>query len=102
MLLRYWNRSGVIAQIRDRLQLVGAMIPEVNSAEYFSGVNEHAWLLFTDEVYDEVPAGESAIDFFSFEHMDTSAPHYPMPSDGTGGFPPCSPFMAVFNNWTRR
>lgn len=86
MLLRYWNRSGVIAQIRDRLQLVGAMIPEVNSADYFSGLNEHAWLLFTDEVYDEVPAGESAIDFFSFEQMDTSAPHYPLPVRWNRGF----------------
>jgi hypothetical protein len=86
MLLRYWNRSGVIGQIRDRLQLVGAMIPEVNSAEYFSGLNEHAWLLFTDEVYDEVPAGESAIDFFSFEQMDTSAPHYPLPVRWNRGF----------------
>ena len=48
--------------------------------------NEHAWLLFTDEVYDEVPAGESAIDFFSYEQMDTSAPHYPLPVRWNRGF----------------
>lgn len=86
MLLRHWNRAGQAVNIRDRLQMVGAMIPEDNSRDYFDGLRERAWTLFADALYDEIPAGESSADHFSFDEMDQSGPHYPWPVLWTRGF----------------
>jgi len=77
ILLRHWHRTGVVREIRDRLQLVGAMIPEVGSADYFDGLLERAWDTFTDQLYDEVPPGESSEDYFNFDRDNKTAPHFP-------------------------
>lgn len=80
ILLRHWRTSGVVREIRERLQLVGAMIPEFRAAEYFAGLREKAWDVFAEELYDEVPAGEPAVgDTWSFDESEESAPHYPWP-----------------------
>lgn len=86
ILFRHWHRTGVVRDIRERLQLVGAMIPEVNGAEYFDGLREQSWLAFAEELYDEVPAGESADTYFSFDQGDENAPHYPWPIRWHRGF----------------
>ena len=77
ILFRHWHRTGVVREIRDRLQLVGAMIPEVGRAEYFDGLLENAWDTFTELLYDEVPPGEPADDHFSFDKSEVTAPHFP-------------------------
>lgn len=80
ILLRHWRKSGVAREIRRRLQLVGAMIPELGETDYFTGLRERAWDVFAEELYDEVPAGEPALgDTWSFDEPDESAPHYPWP-----------------------
>jgi len=86
ILFRHWRRTGVVRDIRDRLQLVGAMIPEVNGAEYFDGLRERSWTAFAEELYDEIPAGESADTYFSFDQADENAPHFPWPIRWHRGF----------------
>ena len=87
ILLRHWRTSAVVREIRERLQLVGAMIPELGAADYFAGLRERAWDVFADELYDEVPAGEPAVgDTWSFDEADESAPHYPWPIHWHRGF----------------
>jgi len=79
MLLRHWRTTAVVREIRERLQIVGAMLPDTGTEEYFEGLREHAWDVFSEELYDEVPPGEMASEdgIWNFEKTDLSAPHYP-------------------------
>ncbi|MGM3189632.1 tyrosine-protein kinase family protein [Dickeya dadantii subsp. dieffenbachiae] len=87
VLFDYWNRSGRAADIRERLQLVGAMIPDDERREsYFSGLCENAYELFSSTLYDEVPPGETVENLFSFEMNDEAAPHYPWAIRWNRGF----------------
>ena len=77
ILFRHWRTTGVVREIRERLQIVGALIPELNSIDYTIGLREEAWSLFADELYDEVAAGTAAIgDTWSFDSADEGGPHY--------------------------
>lgn len=77
ILFRHWRTTGVVREIRERLQVVGALIPELNSSDYTIGLREEAWSLFADELYDEVLAGNAATgDTWSFDSADESGPHY--------------------------
>ncbi len=79
VLFQHWRKTGVVRDIRERLQIVGAMIPEVGTEEYVEGLLERAWDLFSEELYDEVPAGKVSGEesFWSYDQFDGSAPHYP-------------------------
>lgn len=86
ILFRHWHRTGVVRNIRERLQLVGAMIPELDGHEYFDGLCERSWDVFAEELYDEVPAGEPAGKYYSFDESDEAAPHFPWPIRWHRGF----------------
>ncbi len=79
VLFQHWNKTGVVRDIRERLQIVGAMIPEVGTEEYVDGLLERAWDIFSEELYDEVPAGKISGEdsVWSYDQFDQSAPHYP-------------------------
>lgn len=78
ILFQHWLKSGVALEIRERLQAVGAMIPELDAAGYFEGLLENSWDTFSDKLYDEIQAGKIATeDIWSFDEMDESAPHFP-------------------------
>ena len=77
ILFRHWRTTGVVREIRERLQVVGALIPELNSVDYTIGLREEAWSLFADELYDEVPPGTTATgDTWSFDSADEGGPHH--------------------------
>lgn len=76
ILFKHWLKSGVAEEIRKRLQLVGAMIPDVDSAAYFDGLRERGCDVFND-LYDEIPAGHDMGQFWSFDEHEEGAPHYP-------------------------
>lgn len=63
-LFRHWRKGGSVRDIRDRLQVVGAMIPETGAQDYFDGLQERAWDVFREDLYD-------------FDLADKTAPHYP-------------------------
>ena len=77
ILFRHWRQSSVVRDIRERLQMVGAMIPETDAVEYFSGLRERGYDLFAEELYDEIPPGEVAGERWNFDASDEGAPHYP-------------------------
>lgn len=80
ILLQHWRTTGVVREIRERLQLVGAVIPELGGSEYFSALRESAWTLFSEELYNEVAPGEIASgDIWSFDESEEGAPHSPWP-----------------------
>lgn len=79
ILFRHWRRTAVAGQIRERLQLVGAMIPEEEPPRYIRQLREHAWDVFREELYDEVPPGTTTAELWSFDVADEDAPHAPWP-----------------------
>lgn len=86
ILFEYWLKAGVVRDIRERLQLVGALIPETGAAEYFSSLKERSWDLFSDALYDEVPPGATIDEYWNFDDSDEGAPHYPWPINWHRGF----------------
>jgi hypothetical protein len=87
ILFQHWRTTGVVRAIRERLQLVGAVIPELGSAEYFSTLRESAWTLFSEELYDEVAPGEIVSGaIWSFDDTEGGAPHSPWPIRWHRGF----------------
>lgn len=81
ILFGYWLQNRVAQRMREQLQLVGAMIPETNALTYFQELKERSWSLFSDTLYDEIEEGKMAINEWSFDLDDNSAPHYPLPID---------------------
>ena len=78
ILFDHWLKTGAVKDIRECLQIVGALIPDhSHSVEYINGLCEHSWDLFTNKLYDSVPPDDSNADLFSFDKDDKEAPHYP-------------------------
>jgi len=83
VLFDHWFKTNTIELIRDRLQIVGAMIPDHNKKDdYIEGLRERSWDLFTEKVYDILPAHDPNIeptndDLFSFDKNNKEAPHCP-------------------------
>ncbi len=86
ILFQHWRRVGVVQQLRERLQLVGAMIPETGREDYLRGLLEGAWVLFSEELYDEIPPGKLDEELWSFDLTDKIAPHYPWSVNWHRGF----------------
>ena len=100
LLFQHWQQRGVAEQIRDRLQIAGAMIPTWHdqSRKAVNALREHAYDLFLETLYDydEAPAligsvnnasGAGNLDHndlghddchrFSFDLNDQDGPHHP-------------------------
>jgi len=78
ILFEYWSRSDKVKAIRERLQLVGAMVPDDETRkDYFDRLREAGADLFAEYLYDEIPPGETEAGYFSFDEHDESAPHFP-------------------------
>lgn len=86
LLFDYWKRAGVSEAIREQLQLVGAMIPEVGAKDYFDSLRESGCDLFTDGLYDAVPSGQTLNNYWNFDNTDETAPHYPWAIRWNRGF----------------
>jgi hypothetical protein len=78
ILFQHWNKYGSSLHIRNRLQMVGAMIQKDNGPEYFKELNGKAYTVFSEELYDPIPAGKPIGDNFNFDSDDEEAPHVPV------------------------
>jgi hypothetical protein len=86
ILFQHWRKVSVAEKIRERLQLVGAMTPETERDEYLSRIREASYDLFSSELYDEIPPGETIDEHWNFEESDETAPHTPWPIRWNRGF----------------
>jgi cellulose biosynthesis protein BcsQ len=94
MLFEQWQRAHVAEKIRERLKIVGAIVPELDRVNYLEGVRESAYGIFVDTLYDEIaPAKSEAVgpttngngkwrvddlvEGWSFDKADEGAPHHP-------------------------
>ena len=85
ILFRHWQTHGLAAKIRERLSIVSALTPELNTERYLRRFQERAWDLFRDNLYDDVdPSNESGAEF-SFALDAEPAPHNPLPIHWTRG-----------------
>lgn len=89
MLFDHWRLHGVAPIIRERLQVVGALIPTWGDGAFPQATQqlcENAYSLFSGSLYDEArpepdPEAEAigalSSDLFNFDLPDLSAPHNP-------------------------
>jgi hypothetical protein len=73
----HWRDSPHLASVRERLQVIAAMVPETNREAYLRRFREHAWDVFREHLYEE--AAPDATSAFNFDLNDEDAPHYPWP-----------------------
>jgi cellulose biosynthesis protein BcsQ len=87
ILFDHWNKNQIVKEIRPRLQVVGAMIPETSREQYMDSLRNSAWNLFTEKLYDSIPAGGiEDEDLFNFDLSASHAPHNPLPVFWNRGF----------------
>ena len=94
MLFEQWQRAHVAEQIRERLRVIGAIVPELDRATYVDGLRESAYGIFTDTLYDDIAPANSAsigpsasgdgkwrvdelVEGWNFDEADEGAPHSP-------------------------
>ena len=79
ILFRHWQSHDDLAKkIRERLFIVSALTPELDTELYLQRFQQKAWSLFRDHLYDEI-APDNTGEEFSFGLDDEEAPHYPIP-----------------------
>ena len=78
VLFHHWQTHGLAPSIRERLSIVSALTPEIDTERYLQRFREQAWNLFRDHLYDIMdPSGDSH-DRFSFDLREDGAPHDPI------------------------
>lgn len=89
MLFDHWRLHGVAPIIRERLQVVGALIPTWGDGAFTQAtqqLRENAYSLFSGSLYDEAwpeadedanDLGTHPADLFNFDLPDRTAPHNP-------------------------
>lgn len=85
ILFRHWQEQEIAAAIRERLSVVSALTPELDTEAYLRRFRERAWNLFRDHLYDDVPPFNDDSDPFSFDLPDEDAPHDPLAIHWTRG-----------------
>ena len=79
MLFRHWQTRDLAPKIRDRLSIVSALTPEIDTERYLQRFQEQAWDVFREHLYDDVKPSDGPQDGFSFDLHEEGAPHDPIP-----------------------
>jgi Mrp family chromosome partitioning ATPase len=76
-LFRAWKANPRLAgSLVGNLKMVAGLVPETESAAYLAHFNAQSWALFSDYLYLDVEAGETAED--NWQEEDGDAPHWPV------------------------
>lgn len=84
ILFRHWRRHGLAIGIRERLSIVSALTPELDTKRYLRRFKERSWDLFRN-LYDELAPSRDSEDVFSFDLDDYESPHHPIVVHWTRG-----------------
>ena len=85
ILFQHWKTHRLAAAIRDRLSIVSALTPELDTERYLQRFREKSWNLFRDGLYgDTEPPGDVG-DPYTFDRDEEDAPHVPFPIHWTRG-----------------
>ena len=77
LLFEYWKEHPNIQDIREKLHVVEAMIPETGRDIYKPRFLENAYTLFSETLYEEADAED--LEAFNFDIDAVDAPHCPIP-----------------------
>lgn len=80
VLFKYWQKfPDIVNEIRVKLNIVEALLPEVDQVGRASSFLEHSYSLFSNTIYDAIdPSDAAGFDLFNFDINDSSSPHYPL------------------------
>jgi hypothetical protein len=103
MIFQHWLKIGAVQSIRSRLQVIGAMVPELGTTAYLDGLRENAWDTFFTQLYDEIPADPESVpdDAWSFDKSDDAGPHAPWPIRWHRGFAALANLHSGLTDWDR-
>lgn len=80
-LFEHWRSHPDVRDFRDRLWVIGSMVPRKDAETYVEGLRDGAYKLFWETLYDQPPdASEDNTDpssVFNFQLTDETANHYP-------------------------
>jgi hypothetical protein len=94
IMFEHWNRAQVAQEIRERLKIVAALVPDTGQkVSYIEDLREDAYKVFASSLYDEIPpstdtAGPTQdgkwhvgelVEGWNFDEADETAPHSPWP-----------------------
>ncbi len=85
ILFHHWQRHGLAPSIRDRLSIVSALTPELDTERYLLRFRQKAWDLFREHLYDDANASADSGEAFSFDLDDERASHDPIAVHWTRG-----------------
>ena len=92
ILFEHWRLHGVATKIRERLRVVGALLPTWSDTAFpqaTAQLRENAYLNFSQFLYDEESAGAGlplTDEPFNFDLPDLDAPHSPLAIGWSLGF----------------
>ena len=80
-LFEHWRAHPDVRTFRDRLWVIGSMVPRKEGEAYVEGLRDGAYKLFWETLYDQQPEPSEDItdpaSVFNFQPTDESANHYP-------------------------
>ena len=85
ILFQHWKTHRLAASIRDRLSIVSALTPELDTERYLQRFREKSWNLFRDGLYGAMEPSGDADDPYAFDRDEEDAPHVPLPIHWTRG-----------------
>ena len=92
ILFDHWRDRNLATKIRERLSIVSALTPELETERYLQGFKQRAWDLFRDRLYDDLCTTNASLSVpdasdaeFSFDLNDEDAPHDPIAVHWTRG-----------------
>jgi hypothetical protein len=77
-LFEHWKAHPNRPAFRDKLWVLGSMVPDTETATYLEGLRDRAWELFQDTLYDAVDAIPNP-GAFAFPSTDEAGNHFPRP-----------------------
>ena len=78
ILFHHWAKLELAESIRERLWIVSALTPELDTKRYVDRFRENAWNLFRDYLYDSVSGADRPPETVSYDLWSEEAPHNPM------------------------
>ena len=85
ILFRHWQGHGLAPKIRERLSIVSALTPELDTERYLQGFRDKAWRLFREHLYDDGVSATDSGEGFSFGLDDEQGSHAPLVVHWTRG-----------------
>jgi cellulose biosynthesis protein BcsQ len=93
-LFSHWQHSPDVAKhVRERLLIVRALTPKTDREASVRGFQRSAYELFSESLYDELPAEMEEDTLFHPGEKDESAPHFPILVDWDERFQEFDPML---------